>query len=162
MLSASLIPFSARIRKTEGNKVREDVGRTWPCGRVGGAASVGVADFDGVEGSGTDCWGCDSELDDDVDGSAERSFGISRLEISSPSSARRAMGAPIAIPLEPSGIYGSLHRCFKLRFATADGILHSPKSWQGYRHPVHQAQGKLCPSPTSFQYQEWLSLTSAE
>ena len=84
--SGLLILCSTSNRWTEGNKGRECVGSTWETG-PGGEVGCGVAT------GGLEAWGA-----------GDVSSGASKLVISSPSSARRAIVLPTGTFLLPAGI----------------------------------------------------------
>lgn len=89
------MPCSRMRRWTEGKRVLECGGRVCPaagcCGAGSGAASA-------VEDEDSACFGRVSSFFEGVGSS----LGTSRLEISSPSSARRAISLPTGTPFVPS------------------------------------------------------------
>ena len=86
-------------RWTEGNSGLECGGKG--CEATVVEASVGWEDSEGGVGEG----GGGVGVDEDAGGGAGSSFGISKLEMSSPSSARRAISFPTGTCLVPSGAW---------------------------------------------------------
>lgn len=101
ILSAWVMLFSSRSLCTDGKRGRECSGGASECASAdwGGAGSdvkrpLGLGVGGGVDELTSACLG---------GGGAASSLGISRLDMSSPSSARRAMVLPMGTPLVPSG-----------------------------------------------------------